>query len=1236
MVRRLTKLSISLLPVLGFLALTAGCGGDSSVGVSLPPKPPPAGPAVTGKVELPNGKVGQLHTSVLERFAKLVVSTAVALTNPSNLQAAGGVTVVLNRMNSLGQIDPSGGSAQAVTHTDGTYLFNLPSGTSEDTCRFIMQVGVTRAFVTSTSVPNNIDYISETAVRLILGVVNQGVSLCTYTSQDIRNLTTAIQLAPGAPTGDSEEELNFNAFNLAKNDPTVQAVLNAPVATVTPTRTRTATLVPATATPTSPPPTLTATSTQTNTVPPTFTRTPLPTNTPTTGPSSTATPSRTRTSTAVSTATQTPTRTATATATNTATSTATATATNSTAPQTSTPTSTSTATPTSTSTATATATSTATLTATSVPPTNTPTRTLTATLPAATSTFTATATATATFTATNVPPTNTATQTSTATSPAATSTPTFTPTATPTATNVPTVAQPVVLPTAIAPNDTVIPVSDINAFPDSGTVLIGGELITYDGKQATASASIFTLLGLTATPQPGELLNAQRGVNGTTAQAHSADSVVALVPTGISVNVGSGLANPGATVVIPVTLANSGGQVQATSNDIKYDPTQITVVLNPDNSPACTINPAIGTGTAPNKSLLLSVLDGTGGQKILRVGVINFQNVNIIPDGALFTCTFQIAANATPGFVTLTNVPGAANQDGDDLPGVGGTNGAVTVTSPGPNGPIIDVGSTSGSAGTTVTIGVTLANGNGQVQATSNDITYDSSQVDVVLNLDNSPQCTINAAIGAGTAPNKSLLLSVLTGAGTQKTLRVGVINFQNVNLIPDGALFTCNFKIGASASGTIALTNVPGAANQDGDDLSGVTGSNGSITVTAGAPTPSLTHTLVPTQPPTPTATMVPTASGPAQLTGALGAADTTITVSDGSAFATSGTVLIGGELINYSGKSGNQLLNAQRGANGTTAQVHPAGSAVAAVPAGLSVNVGGALGSSGVPVPVPVVLVNGNGQVQATSNDIQYDSSLVDVILNADNSPQCTINAAIGTGTAPNKSLLLSVLTGAGSQKTLRVGVINFQNVNLIPDGLLFTCNFSVAAGAAGPIVLTNVPGAANPDGDDLPNVVGTNGTITIAAAPPAGPVIDVGSASGTAGATVPIGVTLSNSGGVVQATSNDITYDSSQVDVVLNLDNSPQCTINAAIGTGTAPNKSLLLSVLTGAGTQKTLRVGVINFQNVNLIPDGPLFSCNFKIGASASGTIALTNVPGAANQDGDDLSGVTGANGSITVQ
>ena len=57
------------------------------------------------------------------------------------------------------------------------------------------------------------------------------------------------------------------------------------------------------------------------------------------------------------------------------------------------------------------------------------------------------------------------------------------------------------------------------------------------------------------------------------------------------------------------------------------------------------------------------------------------------------------------------------------------------------------------------------------------------------------------------------------------------------------------------------------------------------------------------------------------------LDASETTITLSDASAFPSSGTILVDSELISYSGKSSNDLTGCTRGASGSTAATHSNG---------------------------------------------------------------------------------------------------------------------------------------------------------------------------------------------------------------------------------------------------------------------------------------------------------------------
>ncbi|HUI25189.1 MAG TPA: hypothetical protein VL403_03820, partial [Candidatus Kryptonia bacterium] len=81
-----------------------------------------------------------------------------------------------------------------------------------------------------------------------------------------------------------------------------------------------------------------------------------------------------------------------------------------------------------------------------------------------------------------------------------------------------------------------------------------------------------------------------------------------------------------------------------------------------------------------------------------------------------------------------------------------------------------------------------------------------------------------------------------------------------------------------------------------------------------------------------------------------------------------------------------------------------------------------------------------------------------------------------------------------GADGLKRLRAIVVSTANINLIPDGVTYTCTFTIAANAHGSAVLQNAPpiegqrylGAGGPDGQKLV-VDGRDGVIVIAPAPP-----------------------------------------------------------------------------------------------------------------------------------------------------
>ncbi|GIW41071.1 MAG: hypothetical protein KatS3mg076_1648 [Candidatus Binatia bacterium] len=174
------------------------------------------------------------------------------------------------------------------------------------------------------------------------------------------------------------------------------------------------------------------------------------------------------------------------------------------------------------------------------------------------------------------------------------------------------------------------------------------------------------------------------------------------------------------------------------------------------------------------------------------------------------------------------------------------------------------MGTASGPPGVQVEVPVTLSNGGGVVVATSNDIVFDDSQVDVPL-VGGVPDCTINPAIGPGTAVDKALVAGFAPGSVPgAKVLRVGIAAVPpaspNANPIPDGELFRCRFDILPGASlGTKVLANTPDASDASGNPVP-VGGTDGAIEVALPTSTPTDTPTPGPTDTPTQTPTVTDT----------------------------------------------------------------------------------------------------------------------------------------------------------------------------------------------------------------------------------------------------------------------------------------------------------------------------------------------------------------------------------------
>src|SRR5262249_38726708 len=136
-----------------------------------------------------------------------------------------------------------------------------------------------------------------------------------------------------------------------------------------------------------------------------------------------------------------------------------------------------------------------------------------------------------------------------------------------------------------------------------------------------------------------------------------------------------------------------------------------------------------------------------------------------------------------------------------------------------------------------------------------------------------------------------------------------------------------------------------------------------------------------------------------------------------------------------------------------------------------------------------------------------------------------------------------------------------------------------------------------------------------------------INLGTGSGLPGSMVTVTAGLVTSGLQVAAAGNDITYNNTALSL-----NIADCAANPAL------MRTISGGLIGTVGNLTTMRILVLGAPlNTNPIPDGPLYSCNFGILASAlPGTYPLvTSNPVAQDPDGLNLSPVVSSDGSITV-
>jgi hypothetical protein len=155
----------------------------------------------------------------------------------------------------------------------------------------------------------------------------------------------------------------------------------------------------------------------------------------------------------------------------------------------------------------------------------------------------------------------------------------------------------------------------------------------------------------------------------------------------------------------------------------------------------------------------------------------------------------------------------------------------------------------------------------------------------------------------------------------------------------------------------------------------------------------------------------------------------------------------------------------------------------------------------------------------------------------------------------------------------------------------------------------------------------------TLVVGAQSQAVVTIQVGEATGAAGSTAPLSVSLSTGGVDVAGTQNDIAFPAT-APIAAKANGRPDCAVNPDIMKG---GTSFAFQPAGCTGTACTgVRALVLALDNVDPITDGAtLYTCNVAIGASATGTLPLTcSNSGSSSPTGTALD-TTCTNGSVVV-
>ncbi len=538
----------------------------------------------------------------------------------------------------------------------------------------------------------------------------------------------------------------------------------------------------------------------------------------------------------------------------------------------------------------------------------------------------------------------------------------------------------------------------------------------------------------------------------------------------LQIRVGRAFVDAGATALIDVALSTGGKDVGGLQNDLLFDNT----IVQLSAASRCRINPAIGDRldncqgdpgsiTEPCKTLNRNLVQcgsfpqPSGCPENARGNISRFRGIVAatavpnsvpIPSTVVYTCEFNVVDRARLPQAILNTSFIAADPRGNRLPDLTGTNGLITISA--------RVAATAFGGARSLLVYVEDANGlptSGTMQILNQAVAFTRSSA------------TLNLADElAETVPADTVIWLTFGAPTPTPTSTQGAATATPSQVVEPSATPTEVVEPSATPTEIVLPTATPIPASA-------------TPTMTA-TPPPSST----PTEPPPATATNSPTATeSPVPTPTATEAVPATATVTVSPSPSSTPSVTL---------------------TPSVTATPTATPSATATVPPIVQILASSAQPVAGV-VDIDIVLDAEVDNVGGVQNDLLFDSNVV----NLASASECRINPAIGDRlpnceedpeliTAPCKTLSRLLVNcggspqpsgcpaGAGSNIRRFRGVIGataVPNRNAIPDGVLYTCTFTVVNPAGLPATIdVSRPVASDPRGERLEPVGSLDGIV------------------------------------------------------------------------------------------------------------------------------------------------------------